>query len=54
MTNLKKLYAVLALSLSVTLGVSQAADRVTGETFALRSPVLATQAMDNLLLRKLR
>ncbi len=45
MTNLKQLYAVLALSLSVTVGVGQAADRVTGETFALRSPVLATQAM---------
>ena len=35
---------VLVLNLMHS-GITQAADRVTGETFALRSPVLATEAM---------
>ena len=35
----------LIISFFLVIGVAQSADRVTGETFALRSPVLATQAM---------
>ncbi len=39
------LVSCVALILTMAIGVATAADRVTGETFALRSPVLASNAM---------
>ena len=41
---MKKIRLLIA-SLLFTVVTANSADRVTGETFALRSPVLATQAM---------
>ncbi len=38
-------FLLAAMTMVCSVGSIRAADRVTGETFALRSPVLATQAM---------
>ncbi len=45
MLSLKHSLSVGALCLTLLAGLANAADRVTGETFSLRSPVLASQAM---------
>ncbi len=46
MTSFRLVYLIIAATLTVLCsGTATAADRVTGETFALRSPVLASNAM---------
>lgn len=46
MTSFRLVYLIIAATLTVLgSGTATAADRVTGETFALRSPVLASNAM---------
>lgn len=46
MTTFRLVYSILAAALTlISAGTAMAADRVSGETFALRSPVLASNAM---------
>ena len=46
MTSFRLVYLIIAATLTLLgSGTATAADRVTGETFALRSPVLASNAM---------